>query len=362
MTNTHHRYSPSSIELFEACPCYKPDDSPRDTTAADEGTLMHLAAETDDVSILETEEQIETVERVLAFKRALIATYDNPTVLNEERVTVDGITRGTVDLTVIEGTLADIVDYKFGRNPVTDADTNGQVQSYVAGTFEKYPDLETIRATLLLPRQDHVTTATYTRSDLEHIRLRLATVVARCEADDKVPNPTDKGCTYCGNKASCSALHTFALSVARDLPVPVSFDLERMADPQEMAKLLVLGKLLEDWSKQMRSSITKLAVEDGVEIPGYGIASRGGSYEITEVLEAISLVIDKYEVDLSAVTQACKVSIPKLTDVVAAVEGRSKKEIREELLTVLEDCIVQGNAVTYLKKQRGITNEEIIQG
>ena len=357
MTDTHHKYSPSSLELYEACPCYKPDDSPRDTTAADEGTLMHLAAETDDVSILETEEQVEQVERVLSFKRELIAKYDTPIVLNEERVTVEGLTRGTVDLTVISGDEADLLDYKFGRNPVTEADLNGQVQAYVAGTFEAHPDLQTIHATLILPRQDHVTSATYTRGNLDRIRLRISTIIDRCESEDKVPHPTDKGCMYCGNKASCSALHDYALNVGATLPVPVTFDMEQVTSPEDMAQLLVLGKLLEDWSKQVRGSVTKLAIEDGVEIPGFGIASRSGTYEITEVYNAIEHVLEKYPVDLTAITQACKLSLPKLTDVIAAIDGRPKKDVREELVTALDDYLVQGNTVTYLKKQRAKKKE-----
>lgn len=361
----HHRYSPSALEMFEGCPCYERDDT-RDTTAADEGTLMHKAAELGDLGILAEPEQVETVQKVLAFQESAIAELaggDGALVLREQKVDVSDMTRGTLDLVILSGTKAHLIDYKFGRNKVTEADENGQVQAYVVGLFEKFPELEQVKASLVFPRLDWVTTAEYTRADLERIRLRIAAIIARAESPDAVPTPNEKSCLYCGRKASCPAMHAVALKVGEALPMPVQFDPGHLTNPQDMAKALVLSRLVEDWAKQVRRTVTRLVVEDGVVVPGYEVRSRGGSHEITNVHEAIELVESAFSATLVDITQACTLSIPKLTDILAAItEGKTKKEIRESLLGVLNTCTVQNNTVVYLQKKRGITDEEIIQG
>ena len=38
--SSHHKYSPSGLELIEACACFEKKEWD-DTTASDEGTMMH---------------------------------------------------------------------------------------------------------------------------------------------------------------------------------------------------------------------------------------------------------------------------------------------------------------------------------
>jgi hypothetical protein len=153
-----------------------------------------------------------------------------------------------------------------------------------------------------------------------------------------------------------------ALRVGETLPVPVQFDPGKLVDPREMSRALVLSSLLEDWCKQVRRSITKAAVEEGTDIPGFSVRSRAGSHEVTEVYEAVQTILGRYPSDLTMIMQACSLSIPRLTDVIAAATGGTKKATREELLDVLKFCTIQKDPVVYLQRNKGITNEEIIQG
>jgi hypothetical protein len=368
MSNTHHTYSPSGLRTKELCPCFEQDET-RSTAAADEGTLMHGAAETGDLGKLETEEQEEAVQMALAYAEKLVEqlqeSWDGVVGdAREVKVSIDGLTEGTVDRVLTAGIRAIVLDYKFGRTPVDDAEINIQGQSYVVGVFEEYPELEEIKLIFLAPRIDYVTEATYTRKDIPRIRKRIAAIISRCEDPAKEPTPCEKACAYCGGKAQCPALSEVAFSVGETLPVPVTYDPGQLVNPQEMAKALVLSSLLEDWAKQVRRSVTKAVVEEGMEVPGFTLRSRAGAHEVTEVFDAIQTVLGTFEsLDISVIMQqACSLSLPKLADIIAATTGETKKDTRERILELLSPYWIQRDTVTYLQRKKGITDEEIIQG
>ena len=361
----HHKYGPSQLELYEQCPCYEPDETDRDTTAADEGTLCHKAAETGNLGLLSTDEQVDAVTEALLFKADVLKTAgENAEIHTEERVRIGNLTEGTLDLLILtEGRKsAFLVDYKFGRNKVTEAEHNGQVQAYVAGVFEKYPTVVTVRATLFFPRLKWMTMATFGRQDLPKLQLRIATIIARATAEDRRPTPTEKACRFCGNKANCPALHQVALRFGEALPEPISYDALRVTDPAEVAKVLTLFSILEDMGKQVRRTATRLVVEDGITIPGFGLKSRAGAHEITDVYQAMSLIFKEFKLDVGQITQACSMSLPKLTDVVAALTEGKKKDVRDKLLEVLEPCTIQKDTITYLQRDKEKKNEQIVQG
>lgn len=353
---THHKFSPSKLALLERCPGYTSDET-RSTHAADEGTLMHKAAETGDLSILENDEQIVAVQTALETRRVILEAAGEGALVEEEtKVEIDGLTRGTVDLLVItaDGKKGWLLDYKFGRMIVDEADVNIQGQAYAAGVFEAHPDLTELTVVFTVPRANWESIHTYARYGLDRIRLRISTIIARCQADVVELTPNEKACMFCGSKATCPALHNYALAVGESLPVPAVFDPGKLADPNDMAKAMVLSSVLEDWCKQVRRYITQRAVEDGVDVPGFAVRQRAGAYEITENFTAIQKVLKTYEgVTLDAILhEATTLSIPKLCDVVAATTGGKKKEVRESILDALRECAVQKEPVVYMQKSR----------
>ena len=71
---------------------------------------------------------------------------------------------GTVDLLALfkERYHIVMVDYKFGRGDVDDADVNIQGQAYATAAMQKYPWAQTIEVHFILPRRNETTTHTYT--------------------------------------------------------------------------------------------------------------------------------------------------------------------------------------------------------
>lgn len=64
----HAPYSPSSLKYFALCPSWKPGDSEEaGETAAAEGTTIHKAFETGDLSLCTTDEGKACAKKALAY-------------------------------------------------------------------------------------------------------------------------------------------------------------------------------------------------------------------------------------------------------------------------------------------------------
>ena len=152
------------------------------------------------------------------------------------------------------------------------------------------------------------------------------------------------------------------------LQLPSTFDINRLATPDDRAKLQVIVAIMEDWCSMVKKVNTKAAVEDGVIIPGYSVRSRSGAASISDTASAAIEVSKQYNIPLEQILQACKMSLPSLTDLVQAhvetntTDKPTKKATREALELALTDHISIGRASTYIQKDRGIDHEKILIG
>jgi hypothetical protein len=366
---THARYSPSSLEPLELCPCFRQNES-GDRSASDAGTRMHKAVETRDVSICADQEEEDAVTRAVEFENDLLHSTGarNGRVLREYHLNVEDITRGTGDLLILVGQKATLVDWKFGRVPVAEASDNVQMQGYVLGVFHSFPEIEDVDVYIVGPRMDFLSMATYKRSDCDAIRKRILAIVKACEDPDKVPNADERCCRYCGIKATCPRLLETAVAVTRNLglPLPVEFEAGRIVRPEDRAKAQVLSYILEDWGKQVREYNAKAVLEDGIVIPGFEIRSRKGNITVVDIVKAIERVTQQFDLSLDSIHQACTLSVPKLSDqLYATLQSNDvtvdKKSVRDSLVNALEGLVSEAETVTFLQRKRGKSNEDIIK-
>ena len=362
----HHKYGPSSLAVFEGCPCYQRDET-RDTGAADEGTMLHKATETGDFTHIEDEEQQDCVDFCLKFKSEAIAQFKNPTVIVEQHVVIDGgITNGTFDLGIFggaeDGFKGIVADWKFGRVPVPDAKDNIQVWAYVLGAFEKYSECRYLTGAVIQPRLNHISSWEFDRGQMEVIRKRIRNIIGRCEDPNKKPHANEKSCTYCGGKGDCVALHQVAQEVSSSLPMPVVYDPGKLVNLKDVSKSLVLASMMEDWAKQVRRVAKTMVIEEDLEIPGFSLRTRTGSFEVVDLYDAIQILLEKHDVDIPNILMACSMSVPKLvTHLTPFMEG-TKKENRSVIEEELKRCMVQRGDVSFLQRKRGTTDEKILEG
>lgn len=217
----HHDFSPSKLQRFENCPAaYKVCKNMIEVKGANStrGTLLHRAIYDDSVRGEVSDADWEVVMQI----REKHAQYNKFEVYYETFLEVrdeDGkvISYGIADYIVIdrERAVALLKDFKFGGNPVPQPVDNPQLQTYVVGIFQKFPDIQTVYTTIeqpLLP-EDFYEEALYRRNSIGSILARIKKIITKSESADledplsynvNIDADSDANCRYC-NKLNCPA-------------------------------------------------------------------------------------------------------------------------------------------------------------
>jgi len=352
-TQKHARHAPSSLGYKEICPAFYGKSG--SNAASEEGTLLHAAMETDDFSKL-TEDQAFICGRCRDYRDGELAKLNNPTVYREIKLSIaGGLTFGTADFVAIDssGQIGILMDWKFGQGKVEDASTNAQGCSYGLGAFEKFPNLVELTVHFVQPRRQFISTHTYTRADVERMKLRIQTIIRKANARNKEENPGLQ-CCYCRKQATCKALRNVALPIASryaGLAIPEELHPSNILDPRMMAHCLDCAKVLKEWIDSVNYHALSMAL-NGQEIPGFKLVSRAGRRSISDALAAYGAVRDKISPE-DFIACCGSVSIDSLTSKFSEDAPRGQKQkSKEELLSRLsEDGVLSSGAPSNILKR-----------
>ena len=274
---------------------------------------------------------------------------------------------GTVDRVIIKGDHVDLVDFKFGVGEIDDADVNIQGQAYLLGVMDKFPELQTATVHFIIPRRDEVLTHDYSRSDMEDIRLRINMIVEKAELETAEAIPNTEGCRYCKHKLSCPALSEKMLPLAKKYSASVedfemslwdSYSPENVENPVVLAKMLNVAQVVDKWQAAAKKQATKLAVEQGEEIPGYDLHYRTASLKIEDTQGAYDAV--EHLLSPEEFMNACDISLPKLAKKYSEKLPRGeKKTARGTVESSLEESGIlppeeDRDRSPYLRKSRNL--------
>lgn len=373
----HAKFGPSTLKYYEICPGYQ--SSPGTNPAAEMGTRIHEALETDNLDALTDSYERLIAEKCLEAKGKIFERHgvdpNSGTHHREIRLKIDlgdHSTFGTCDELVIpdNANWAVQIDWKTGRGAIDDAEINSQAQAYVLGAFQKFPHLETIHFYFVIPQRDEISYATYTRDDMATIQLRVSTVIRRAEdarakmscgdpSVEAVLNPQLKVCDYCSQQANCPAITRKVLSIAakyqtEGFPIPDQVHGSMTDNPSDIALMLDFIPIVEKWIDGVKAKARKFVFEDGLEVPTYELRERAGSKSIASAAAAYDAVKDEITVDefLSTITD---ISFNSVAEIVYEKAPRGKKTAAKN---ALEDKLRDSGALNerpasqYLSKKR----------
>ena len=365
----HAKFNPSSLKLWEICPSYlnRPDQGVNPAAAM--GTRVHDAMETGDPSKLEGDQEQELFELTSQAVEDILLEHfpkEDSTEFNEIRIHIDmddDSTFGTCDkLNIsVDGTLGVAIDYKFGLMSVDSADINAQVAAYSAGIFQRFPKLERLIFMLLIPRQDVITEARFSRKDGAEQLLRTKTTIRRAkELGGKAFNPQVNLCEFCGRQGTCKALAKKALLVAQRygnddaFPIPTEVRGDEHEDPETIGELLALARLLDGWSKGIWAQARLMAFEDGWTIPGFKTIEVKSKRSIKDPSIVLNLIGEESAYNITTdefLDCVAGVSLGKLETAIKEKAPRGDKEKRwEEATDLLRDNeVLSGGDSTSLQ-------------
>ena len=362
----HHETGPSALKFVEICPSFR--NSGETSEAAEEGTMMHLACETGDLSSCDDDQKV-IVQKALDYID-IVRAEGADFVIKERKVSIDvghgDPLFGSIDEFIVffGKKKAAVCDYKFGRNPIESADVNPQTLAYAIGGFQLFPFLEEIEVHFIIPRRDEILTHTFTRKDdLPKMIDRVKLIVQRATTEEAQYNANTEGCGWCGKRATCPALAEKLLPIAnkysdsaKDFEISLleKLDPALIDDPAIIGQMKSVAQIVESWGKAVNKKALELAVSKGEEIPGYNLYYRNPSTKIDDPQKAYEAVSDLLSAD--EFMSACTASIPSLEkELRKKMEKGEKKLARSKIEQALhskgllpdEDDVVQ---TPYLRK------------
>lgn len=254
---------------------------------------------------------------------------------------------GTVDRLFVSKELSHLVDFKTGYHGVTDAEFNPQMQGYLLGVWDTYPEVDKTKVHLFLPRRGEVSTHIYTRAnDYDRIRARITAIIAKAQ-NPKEYTPVWKACQYCGNIGNCKAYSALALTVAtqyapEDLSLSI-VDPSILTLPEQIDQGFRIRKILERWNDAMYAKAIDHLTSGG-ELEHFKLLPVSGDRKITDVMAAWTHAESK-GVSLEEFLSACSVSVPKLSDYIRqkAPKGQKGREADQFELELFEaNCLELG--------------------
>ena len=168
------------------------------------GTAVHKALEDyvrDGVPLAKNYERFKSqLDALIAIPGSRYCEHEMALTLAKEPCAFDSDTRwvrGIVDLLIVDGDTAFIVDYKTGSNKYPDPK---QLKLMALMTFAHFPEVQHIKAGLLFVMHNTFITEEYARSDIDKLwsafSLHLKQLEVAYENDIWAPKPTGL-CGWC---------------------------------------------------------------------------------------------------------------------------------------------------------------------
>jgi len=306
----HALLSASSSHRWLNCPpsarlCEDYDD--KGSNFAAEGSDAHSLCEyklrkalgmeakdpTEDLSWYDAEME-ESASGYVAFVMELVAeakkTCSDPVVLIEQRLDYSKYVQsgfGTGDCVLIADGTLHIVDFKYGRGVLVEAEDNPQMKLYALGALEIFDclyDIETVSMTIYQPRRANVSTFTLTRQELLDWAETVLVPTAELAYAGDGEYHCGEWCQFCKAKADCRERARANMELAR-----YEFRQPPLLTDEEVEE--ILGKLdsLMDWASDIKDYALQAAIS-GKHWSGYKLVEGRANRRYTDENAVVAAV------------------------------------------------------------------------
>lgn len=253
----------------------------------------------------------------------------------------DRLFSGKPDMVAICNRKAFVVDYKFGRIPVTTAERNLQLSALAVLAMDRC-EVDEVFVCILQPYASRKDPAVcrYTRESVEQARAFFRACIERAQDEHAPLKPSEKACRYCRAQSSCPAVKLALVNVT-------SGDLTAAWEewsPEKRREAYDLAKLAKKWAASVESKV-KADLRAEVEIPGLALAPGKKAFTITDAAAAFQILNGLFPdgITAQAFTACCKVGITDLDKLVhsvrkAADAGAKVAESKDWLRQTLAGC------------------------
>lgn len=175
---------------------------------------------------------------------------------------------GIADAILFDGTTLEVVDLKYGKGVMVEAEGNPQLRLYAWGVMQPLSlayDIQSVKSTIVQPRLDHIVTCSITPEELTdwvHTEVVPRAKLAWKGKGDLTPGDH---CKFCQVKPKCAAMANLAYEVAKE-DFKVGEPKSTISD-DKLAELSEKFHWIEEWIAAARAYMLQKALE-GEHWPG----------------------------------------------------------------------------------------------
>lgn len=254
---------------------------------------MEAKDPTEDLTWYDAEME-ESASGYAAFVMELVAeakkTCSDPVVLIEQRLDYSKYVQsgfGTGDCVLIADGTLHIVDFKYGRGVLVEAEGNPQMKLYALGALEIFDclyDIDTVSMTIYQPRRANVSTFTLTRQELLDWAETVLVPTAELAYAGDGEYHCGEWCQFCKAKADCRERARANMELAR-----YEFRQPPLLTDEEVEE--ILGKLdsLMDWASDIKDYALQAAIS-GKHWSGYKLVEGRANRRYTDENAVVAAV------------------------------------------------------------------------
>jgi len=257
----------------------------------------------------------------------------------------DTESKGTSDKAIITGRHCDIIDLKYGKYVVVDAEENSQLIIYAISVIdyvEEFLDEEinTIGLHIFQPRADNYPRYDMTRAQLINWRAKVLEAIDEIENRPKY-SVGEKQCRFCPAKAICPARAGQNMKIVSEEFKILDEEPKKPLTIDQMASIVAQGDEIRAWLKDMYNHLFE-AAHNGTKVPNFHLKWGSQTRKWKDEEEAKKFLLQHFKLD--DIINETLITAPGSDRLV-----KGKKEIKEEV----EALITKTEAKLTLVKGEG---------
>ncbi|WP_297603008.1 DUF2800 domain-containing protein [uncultured Akkermansia sp.] len=344
---------PGSWNAERKCPI---DEESEDAAM---GTMLH--AHMEQGTTPEDPEDAEAVAWCREMEKALCEKHlgmkenwtDVQTVREVRLFERDRLFSGKPDMVAVWDRKALVVDYKFGRIPVSPAECNLQLSALAVLVMDMFEDgaVDEVFVCILQPYASRKEPAVcrYTRESVEQARAFFRACIEQAQDEHAPLKPSEKACRYCRAQSSCPAVKLALVQVTSG-DLTASWE---QWSPEKRREAYDLAQLAKKWAASVEAKV-KADLKAELEIPGLCLTSGKKAFTVTDPAAAFNVLHELFpdSIGAAAFTSCCKVGITELDKLVHSVRklqgipttvDESKKWLRKTLAGCASTKVSEGS-------------------
>lgn len=330
------------------------------TEDAAEGEMLHAVMESpaSPHRAKLSDEQAHCIEFCRATRLKLseeILGTDEPQAFVEERwwlrnpATLDPVASCRVDWAGFSSDNMLVIDWKFGRKAVDQADVNDQLRFAAAVAWQEHAQLASVYVGIVAPRAEgeRVTVARFTADQCQAAHAEMVAGALRAMQPSQPRCPSAGACHYCRARGTEACPESIAETTAL-----ATVSTSEIATPERVAELLDKCELAERVIDAIRANAKRM-ISDGVSVPGWRLKPGSKQKKIIDQVAAWSRVGQQL-IGGAEFAKCCTVSIAKLAAAVKAnstIEKLTDKSAREKVESLLGDAVVETQNAPSLARE-----------